>query len=325
MSERPNVVLTLLLAAAASIAALVGAGLLVLGAEGVEEMGATLVAAFTACVFFLVKLERIPFSSIVILFFALASAAAFIRVLRSYRRESRLLHSLPLREIEDGWIGERARLAGTRLFVLPSARPAAFCVGLIRPRVIVSTGLLERLEREEQEAVVWHEATHARNYEPLKCLLARLATSTFFWVPALRGLLDRYLLVKELAADRVAIRRTSTPALAGALSQVLAQPTPSGAVGLAEGAAARVDRLFEPGAELPPLVRPVWLLVSGVATVALVLALAHPSSLGPDESDRIWHMVSTMSLHGLPGMLAGLVTNIAVLIGAMVLARRLAR
>lgn len=324
MSERPNVVLGALLGAAATLAALLAAGLLILGDEGLGAIGATVVGAFSACFLILLGLEQIPFSSLVVVVFALASAAGLLRTMCAYRRERRVLRSLPLSPIEEGHLREEADRTGMRLFTLPSLRPAAFCVGLLRPRVVVSAGLLERLEREEQVAVLCHELAHARRREPLKCLLARMAARTFFWLPALNALLERYLLVKELAADREAMGRTSRPALAGALSQVLAQPTPAGAVGMAEFAAVRVDRLFEPATRLPRLIRPWQALASVLAAGTLAFALAFPSTLGPDESQRIMEMLATMSLHGLPGMLAGVAVNLAALGGMALLARRLA-
>lgn len=325
MSERPNVVLGALLTAAATVAALVASGLVLLGGEGAEEVGATLISALSACVFFLLDPQHIPFSSIVIGVVALASLAGLARAAWACLGERRFCRALPLSEIADGRLAAAARAAGTRLFLLPSGRPVAFCVGLVRPRIVVSSGLLERLDDEEQEAAVWHEAVHTRNREPLKCLLARLATRTFFWMPVLGALLDRYLLVKEVVADRAAIARTSRHALAGALTQVLAQPAPAGAVGLAEFAAARVDRLFEPTAPLPPLVAPWRLAVSTVVGTALVLALAFPATLDAGQSARIWNMLTTMSLHGLPGMLAGAAMNVAALAGLTLLARRVAR
>lgn len=325
MSERPNVVLGALLTGAGIVASLVAASLLVLSGAGAQAVGAILVGALSACIFFLFGLEHIPFSSLAIVAFAAASGVGLIRALRAYRRERRLLAALPVTPIVSGPLHEYTARAGIGLCALHSSRPVAFCAGLLRPRLVVSTGLLERLDAEEQQAVLCHELVHARSREPLKCLLARLAAGTFFWLPALGALLERYLLLKELVADREAVTRTSQAALAGALSQVIAQPTPAGAVGMSEFAAARIDRLFEPEARLPRLMRPRQLLVTGLAAGSLILALAFPSTLGDQESHQIWRTLSTMSLHGAPGMLAGLLLNIAVLAALTLLARRIRR
>lgn len=323
MSERPNVVLAALLALAALIGGFVAFGLVLLGAAGVEGMAATAIAAFTACIFFLVGLRELPLSSIVIVLFALSSLGAFVRSLLVYRRQNRMLAALPLAPVGQGELADEAQRAGAELFVFPASRPVAFCVGLRRPRVVLSAGLLAGLDSDEQKAVVWHEALHARSREPLKCLAARLAAQTFFWVPLLRELLERYLLVKELAADREAVAKTSRRALAGALAQVVA-PAPAGAVGIAEFAAARVDRLFDAEAALPRFFRPSRLALSALAAGLLVLAVAFPARLGAEQSQEIWTMLTTMSLHGLPGMLLGLAMNVAAFAAAAVLVRRLA-
>lgn len=325
MSERPNLVLGAMLAAAGTVTSLVAAGLLTLGGEGAQTIGAIAIGVLSACIFFLFGLEHIPFSSLAIVVFALASGAGLVQTLRAYRRERRFLSALPLTPIATGPLHEYAARVGVGLFALHSSRPVAFCAGLLRPRLVVSTGLLERLDAEEQRAVLVHELVHARSREPLKCMLARMAARTFFWLPALGALLERYLLLKELVADREAVTRTSRAALAGALTQVIAQPTPAGAVGMSEFAAARIDRLFEPEARLPRLMRPRQLLMSGLAAGSLVLALAFPSTLGHDQSHQIWRTLSTMSVHGAPGMFAGFLLNVTVLAALTLLARRTRR
>lgn len=285
-----------------------------------------IVGAFSACIFFLAELEQVPLSSVVLVALATASAIAFARASIRYLREQRLLRTLPLERIERGPLSELARAAGTvDLFTAPALRPAAFCHGLLRPRVVITAGLLERLGPDEQAAVIWHEAHHAREREPLKCLIAQLAARTFFWIPALRDLLDRYLLAKELAADLLAAGQTSRRALAGALSEVVGEPTPAAAVGLAEFAAARVDRLFDPTASLPSLFRLRRVVVSLVATAGLAFLLVFPGRLDVPETAHLRSMLTTMSLHGLPGMAIGLAANGALFALLALGARRLGR
>src|SRR5439155_11231579 len=87
---------------------------------------------------------------------------------------------------------------------IPSQSVNAFCAGIVRPRVLVTRGLLERLDSEEQRAALSHELEHAASHGPLKVALARIATRTLFWFPALGDLLERYILLSELEADRAA-------------------------------------------------------------------------------------------------------------------------
>jgi Zn-dependent protease with chaperone function len=315
VTERPGVVFGLLLTGAALVTMLVSAGLAGLaglGGTGIIGLGALAVGSFWACVLFLHELPWVPLSAFAFVALTGASGLAFVRVLRASVRQQRLLRDLPLEPIDHGSLVDVARAAGVRgVFLAPTGRPDAFCFGLLRPRIVVTAGLLARLDPEEQAAAVWHESRHARSREPLKCLVARLATTTFFWIPALRDLLDRYLLAKELAADRLACDRTSTRALAGALSEVIEAEaaTPAAAVGISEFAAARVDRLFDPAAKLPPLFRRSRSVVSALALAALVLLLLFPARV--DQTAHLRSMLTTMSLHGLPGMTVGVLVNLA--------------
>jgi hypothetical protein len=322
VTERPNAVFASIVAIAGGLTAAIGVALAALGLAGIATLGATIVGALTACVFFLVDLHRIPLSSLVLVILALASVFACARTLWAYHRERRLLSALPLEPLTDGPLAEIARDAGVRLEVTPARLPVAFCFGLLNPRIVVTSGVLDRLSGAEQAAVVWHEAEHARAYEPAKCLLARLAANSFFWIPALRDLLERFLLVKEVAADRCALARTNTDALAGALYEVASAPNLA-AVGAGDFAAARIERLFEPEAPLPPLFDRSRLAGTAVGAAALTVALAVPAQLDLGEQTHLRAMLTSLSLHGLPGMAAGLVLNVAVLGAFTLIWRRL--
>jgi hypothetical protein len=285
-----------------------------------------LVGSLSACIFFLAELRQAPLTSLTLVVFALASAFGLLRALLVYRRELRLLRALPLERADEHEFAELAKAAAvTELYITPAQRPAAFCFGLLRPRIVLTSGLLERLSAEETEAVIWHEAMHARFREPLRCLLGRLVVSAFFWVPSLSDLYQRYLLAKELAADQAATARTSRAALAGALQEVAAQPSFAGAIGLGDAAAARIDRLFDPAAQLPPLFPRMRLVLSGLGAAALALALAFPGTIALGERTQLDSMLTTMSLHGLPGMAAGLIFNLALFAGIVLSTRHLAR
>jgi len=323
VSERPNVILATLVSAACMFAGLLAAGLAGLGGTGVVGLTAMVIGAFSACVYFLAELHRVPLAPLVLVTLAVVSTVAFARAVLGYWRQRRLLAALPLEPLE-GELAEVARAAGAvGLYRTPAQRPAAFCFGLARPQVVVTEGLLARLAPEEQAAAVWHEGQHARVREPLKCLTARLAARTFFWMPILPDLFERYLLVKELEADRLATSKTSCHALAGALCGVLGQPTPAGAIGLADYAGARVDRLFDPRAPLPPTTRPFPLVVTAAGVAALTLVLTFPTHVDIGELDHLHSMLTNMSLHGLPGMAVGFAINGLILSCMTLSARRL--
>lgn len=303
MSERPGTVLGALLGAAAAAILTLAVMLVALDGEGLVTLGSSVARALFACVFLLAEPRGIQISSValVLALVVLASVAAFTRALMGAVHQRRLLRTLVLEPADDPRLHRLAQAAGLReLWIAPADRPAAFCYGLVRPRVVVSRGFVEALELDEQEAAIWHEAHHARRYEPLRCLSARLAAATVVWLPACQDLADRYLLLKELDADRLAVRRTSRQALASALVGVAATPTLAGTVGLGELVEARVDRLLDPAAALPPLWRRSRVLLSALSAAGLALLVAFPARLDLGVCARLRWVLASGGFHGSP-------------------------
>lgn len=325
MTERPSAILGILIATTTAVGALLASGLISLGGTGLLSLAATVVGIVSMCVFFLAGAHRIPVSSLLLVAIVAASLVAFLRAVLAYRREQRLLRRLPLAPLAPGRLARLAAEAGTTVYLSPANRPAAFCFGLLRPKIVLTAGLLARLDEDEQTAALLHEIQHARVREPLRCLLARCAVSALFWLPALRDLFERYVLVKEVAADRYAAARTSSAALAGALCAVAGQTSPTGAIGLGELADARVVRLLEPGSRLPRLFRVRRLLISAGVAPLLALPAISPARIDLSQTASLRGMLLSPSVHGLPGMAAGSLCNLAILAALFGLARRLGR
>ena len=134
----------------------------------------------------------------------------------------------------------------------------SFAYSALTPRIVVSRGLAEVATDEELRAVLQHERYHVRNLDPLKVLFARALPATFFYLPALRLLEQRYVAGRELAADRLAVRRCGRKPLAGALFKVVRGPqwpelATAAAIGGPELLDARISQL-ETGRE-PQLAR----------------------------------------------------------------------
>lgn len=102
--------------------------------------------------------------------------------------------------------------------------PLAFCFGWLRPRICLSTGLVDALSDGELKAVLLHEDHHRRRRDPLRGLLVEAIGRTFFFLPVVTELRDLFLLSTELDADRYAARLAGRPSLAGALHKLLTHP-----------------------------------------------------------------------------------------------------
>lgn len=296
MTERPNAMLGLLLALALAVLSAVALALATLADCNVGGLGMRLMASLSACVLFFHHVRSVPVGGVVLAAVALASLTALGRELWRALKEQRQLRRLPLLPATHELSVALGEVRATRVFLLPTSRPVAFCFGLLRPRIMFSTCLLERLGDDEREAALWHEVAHARRREPLRSLLARLATKALFWLPAVGDLLDRYLLARELAADRFALEKTSRRALAGALCSVMDDPAPAGAVGLADLTSARVERLLDPTAPLPRVFQPHRLLTTIGGVALLLLLVAIPAQVNVQRFDRVHHVVAGVAV-----------------------------
>jgi Peptidase family M48 len=113
---------------------------------------------------------------------------------------------------------ERVQRAGIRrIRFLGLAAPVAFCAGGISPTVYVSRGLLDLLNADELQAVLLHEAEHARVREPLRRAARTALAEVCFYVPLLAWWAARKVEESELQADRAAIAAMGAPVVARAL------------------------------------------------------------------------------------------------------------
>ena len=164
---------------------------------------------------------------------------------------------------------EIRQVGPTEVRVFEHRSALAFCAGLVRPRVYVSTATLATLSGDELDAVTAHEQHHVRQRDPLKVFLAGVLADGLFFVPALRQVAARYASLAELAADRAALRvlRGDAAPLASAL--LAFERADPAVVGIAPE---RVDHLLgeAPRWELPSALL-AWTLVMIGGVVAITL------------------------------------------------------
>jgi Zn-dependent protease with chaperone function len=169
---------------------------------------------------------------------------------------------------------ERRHVGGATVQVFSHASVLAFCAGLLKPRIYVSTGTIGALDASELEAVIAHEQHHACKRDPLRVFVAGVVSDGLFFAPALRRLADRYAALAELAADRAAVRihRDDPGPLASAL--LAFESADPAVVGIAPE---RVDHLLgdAPRWNLPVALG-AWglMMIGGVAALAVLVEAA---------------------------------------------------
>jgi Zn-dependent protease with chaperone function len=190
-------------------------------------------------------------------------AVSWVRTVRMRRRHRELLELV----VEPG------DHAGAQ--VLDHPAPVAFCIPGARPLLVLSKGMVAELDDAGLAAVVAHERAHLRERHHLYLLPFVAWEAALPLLPAPRRAHAAVRTLVEMRADDLALAELDGPAprrtLAGAIVTAAegARGVPGGALAAGGGAVgARVRRLLEPPAPLPPAVRAVIL-----AAAALLLLL----------------------------------------------------
>ncbi|MEU8818471.1 M56 family metallopeptidase [Actinoplanes sp. NPDC048796] len=127
---------------------------------------------------------------------------------------------------------QHRELGPDNLRVLDGALPLAYCVPGREPRVVLSNGVLQVLDREQVDAVLAHEQTHLRHRHEV---VMESFTAFYRAVPRplrSRAPLDAVHLLLEMISDDVARRKAGAEPLRAALERL------TDAVPLAEDARA---------------------------------------------------------------------------------------
>lgn len=158
------------------------------------------------------------------------------------------------------------------LMVVPEDDPDAYCLGLFRPWVVVSSGLLQRLGEPALKAVLEHEASHRRRRDPLRYAVGKSLARGLFFVPLLVDLAEATLAENEASADARAVGFAGRRAVVTAMLETVAHPSaPAGSAGMAteEFLRLRIDAL-ESGKRPRVRLRPARLVASGLGLALLL-------------------------------------------------------
>ena len=194
-------------------------------------------------------------------------------------------------------------IAGTGIpvYEIDVDTPLMALVGVLRPRLLVTRGLVAALTDEELAASIAHEVGHSRARDNLTRLLMRATPDLLTATPAARAIERRWASAAEHRADRMAADDSPVArcALASALVKVarltpamtpLAEPIST----LIDGGeiASRVERLL---ADATPSAR----RRSALGWTAL-LAATGTTAIAYAPALRFVHTVTELLVHSLP-------------------------
>jgi Zn-dependent protease with chaperone function len=190
-----------------------------------------------------------------------------------------------------------------RIDVVADARAFSFCYWFMRPRICLSTALVERLDPDELRAVLHHERYHLRQRDPLRQVVARYFAAGLYVVPVVDELLAFHTLQKEIEADHEAVRASGdVRALASALYKLLPDAddvslgllVPVSSLSITE---ARIDQLVA-GRPYSLSLSPLSIVLSGGALVAAAVLVAV-------QGGASMAFEALPPLYAVPGLLVG--------------------
>lgn len=97
-----------------------------------------------------------------------------------------------------------------RIKVINTQEPVAFTFGFLRPKIVLSTGLINILNEQELEAVIHHETAHQKYHDPTSVFTLRLLSEVFWYIPLLKWVNQNFRMMIELAADEHAVVSTGS-------------------------------------------------------------------------------------------------------------------
>jgi hypothetical protein len=203
---------------------------------------------------------------------ALAVAAWIVRAGWLAVGAARAVAALPRLPTPEALVAAARRSGVGEVTCLDGPAASAFCAGLLRPRVLVTAGMVASLADEELAAVLVHEAEHARRRDPLRRLVGRAAADVLFWLPLVGWWTRRRLEDAELAADRAVIDRVGRSPLARALRATATPAAPMVGARFDGAGPARVTQLL--GDPLPPRHPPLAACLLSLLGLILAVSLA---------------------------------------------------
>ncbi|AZN39869.1 M56 family metallopeptidase [Paenibacillus albus] len=193
-----------------------------------------------------------------------------IAAYRWHRTERRLLDE----ELTYA-IGEEHALAPNAISIIDHEDSIAMTIGLFRPRIVLSTGLIGALSETELHAVIAHEKLHLRRRHPLSVFLLSLIGIALWYIPIYSWFIRKYKVLIELMADRHAMQATGGAADLGSALLILlkrgqASPVVLGSVSFADNAInLRLKHLIDPHYK-PSLTPPIFTCIISSLVFAFI-------------------------------------------------------
>jgi beta-lactamase regulating signal transducer with metallopeptidase domain len=138
-------------------------------------------------------------------------AYTIIRFVITFTRHCYMAHkwNLAMRaHLDRKWtkqLNYRFREWNIPIIVVRDTSFMALATGWLKPKIMVSSAIMDMFNRREVESILLHEYCHCKKYDPLKAFIARLIVDSMGYIPLVKPIINYYKIWKEIIADRFVI------------------------------------------------------------------------------------------------------------------------
>lgn len=134
-----------------------------------------------------------------------------IRQAKKYRSWNQYVDAYSDLKISNSVVA-KFKLEKIRFIILDEPQMIAMTVGFFKPKIVLSSFVVEHFNVKELEAIIYHELYHYKSRHPLQLLLLNVLAECFAFLPVLKELVKHYEVWMELLADRYSIKRMGSDA-----------------------------------------------------------------------------------------------------------------
>lgn len=94
-----------------------------------------------------------------------------------------------------------------QILVIENHQFVALTTGFIKPKIVISTFVMDHFSEEELRAILLHEQFHSIHRDPFRLMLIKVVTEGLSYIPMLKSLVQYYNTWRELLADQYAFKK----------------------------------------------------------------------------------------------------------------------
>lgn len=155
-------------------------------------------------------LARWVASVLVLLWWTVAAGFGFVLIYQQWRLRRFLAGCVPATATDVESLQE---LCGTLNLAIPAVKltssvSSPFVTGLWRPVLVLPSGFRDEFDRNEIQAMLWHELGHLKRKDLWWNQAILLGRVLYWWNPVFRRVTQQMLLLREWLCDDVVVRQT---------------------------------------------------------------------------------------------------------------------